>query len=251
LVVFSSHALAADQIVSASAFTVPIGSGDLETGDGKYRVEAYATASKADQSISRDFDIIYINPSSNDVTLALKLLDSNASLSFKSFSVENFNPSGTIQEFQVRGLFQGTEVFPWHTTSPGSITFDGGNYNIPTKISIASIYQTLRVDEVQIQVVGLSGSDIMNLEFRQFTLAEVQEVVYNVNFDLGDGTRTGGGALMQQVAAGGAAVVPTVQPPSGYSLTGWSTTDYLNVQRDTARNHPRSVRPDARRSGNC
>jgi hypothetical protein len=44
---------------------------------------------------------------------------------------------------------------------------------------------------------------------------------YQVTFDIGGGTHTGGGALIQTVAHGDAATAPTVTPPVGWTFTGW------------------------------
>ncbi len=51
---------------------------------------------------------------------------------------------------------------------------------------------------------------------------------YNVTFDLGNGSRSGGGALNQTVSEGGAAIAPTVTPPAGYTFSGWDRT-FTNV----------------------
>jgi RHS repeat-associated protein/uncharacterized repeat protein (TIGR02543 family) len=45
---------------------------------------------------------------------------------------------------------------------------------------------------------------------------------YTVTFDIGDGTRTGGGALSQTLQYGGSATAPSVSPPTGYDFDGWS-----------------------------
>ena len=54
------------------------------------------------------------------------------------------------------------------------------------------------------------------------TLTAATEVSYNVIFDLGIGTRSGGGSLSQTVTSGSAAIAPTVIPPTGYTFNGWS-----------------------------
>ena len=58
--------------------------------------------------------------------------------------------------------------------------------------------------------------------------AEVSTTTYTVTFNIGSGTRSGGGALSQTVAAGGSANAPTVTPPTGYIFNGWDRT-FTNV----------------------
>jgi len=58
--------------------------------------------------------------------------------------------------------------------------------------------------------------------------ANPPETTHTVTFNLGSGSRSGGGALTQTVSAGTAATAPTVTAPSGYTFTGWSTS-FTNV----------------------
>ncbi len=51
---------------------------------------------------------------------------------------------------------------------------------------------------------------------------------YYVRFDIGSGTRTGGGELVQSVKSGEDAVAPEVTPPDGYSFDGWDKS-FTNV----------------------
>lgn len=52
---------------------------------------------------------------------------------------------------------------------------------------------------------------------------------FTVTFDLGDGSRTGGGALEQTIGEGEDAVAPEVEPDTGFVFTGWDVA-FTNVQ---------------------
>lgn len=60
----------------------------------------------------------------------------------------------------------------------------------------------------------------------------VINATFTITFDIGEGTRTGGGALTQVVNKGDDAVLPTVDPPVGQTFEGWNSEDYLNVAAD-------------------
>jgi RHS repeat-associated protein/uncharacterized repeat protein (TIGR02543 family) len=45
---------------------------------------------------------------------------------------------------------------------------------------------------------------------------------YTVTFDIGDGTRTGGGELVQTISYGGSATAPIVSAPPGYNFSTWN-----------------------------
>jgi uncharacterized repeat protein (TIGR01451 family) len=59
-------------------------------------------------------------------------------------------------------------------------------------------------------------------------IANFTTATYPVIFDLNGGTRTGGGAITQTVSHGSDATVPSLTPPVGKTLTGWST-NFTNV----------------------
>lgn len=54
-------------------------------------------------------------------------------------------------------------------------------------------------------------------------VANFVPATYAVVFDLGDGTRLGGGELNQVITHGGDAVAPTLTPPTGKTFSRWST----------------------------
>ena len=60
---------------------------------------------------------------------------------------------------------------------------------------------------------------------------------YKVTFDIGSGTRTGGGELTQWIAYDGNATAPDVNPPSSAQLTGWdkSLSNITQAQTITAK----------------
>jgi RHS repeat-associated protein len=68
----------------------------------------------------------------------------------------------------------------------------------------------------------------------QYTLIPPAPSTYHtVTFSIGNGTRTGGGALTQSVLSGSSATPPTVSPPSGYNFDGWSGSYYYVTSNRT------------------
>ncbi|MEI7825126.1 MAG: hypothetical protein WCI01_07490 [Chlorobiaceae bacterium] len=60
-----------------------------------------------------------------------------------------------------------------------------------------------------------------------------EECSWTVTFDLRGGTRTGGGELVQTVGNYGRAILPTVQPPTEATLTGFDEGWYVVVRNTT------------------
>ena len=74
-------------------------------------------------------------------------------------------------------------------------------------------------------LTGVAQADTITFDTNIVTTTPTE---YTVTFDLGDGSRSGGGALSQTISSGGSATAPTVTPPSGYTFSGWDRS-FTNV----------------------
>jgi hypothetical protein len=64
-------------------------------------------------------------------------------------------------------------------------------------------------------------------------VAQYSRGIYTVTFDLrNQGTRIGGGGLVQTVAGGQAAIAPAIQVEEGWVFEGWNTSSFSKVTRD-------------------
>ncbi|WP_269800915.1 InlB B-repeat-containing protein [Aliidiomarina celeris] len=168
--------------------------------------------------------------STAQIILRLELLNPPHASGFKSFQAaysEMMSSNLGVQFIQVRGLYKGSEVFPWHDTTPNALNFNSSgtlNYTFSTNAA----YHGIQVDAVEIRYSEIAPWDSYGFAFKSFVLSPVVSS-YTVSFDLNGGTRIGGGALSQTVNAGAAATAPTLNPPVGKSFTSWSTS-FSNVQ---------------------
>ncbi|EDM29233.1 hypothetical protein LNTAR_22624 [Lentisphaera araneosa HTCC2155] len=75
------------------------------------------------------------------------------------------------------------------------------------------------------------SADFLNITGDLTVVAQFAIKNYNVSFDLGAGTRIGGGELSQSIAYGSGAVEPSINPPNGYAHTGWDLA-FDNITAD-------------------
>lgn len=143
-----------------------------------------------------------------------------------------FTPTDTVNYGTVDGSVAVTvdKATPTVTTWPTASRIDNGAPLSTSTLSggAASVAGSFAfTDDTQTPPPGLQTVDVTFTPTDAANYLPVAGTVtvavgaYQVTFDIGGGTHTGGGALIQTVAHGDAATAPTVTPPVGWTFTGW------------------------------
>jgi len=195
------------------------------TGDGLYKA---GTEVQISATLPTGFGFSHWETSSAEYTE--NLADASASPTIFTMPDENvvlianFIPLPTYLITTIEG--------PNGTISPTNPAVYWG-YNQEFLITPDEGYHTATIiaDGFYISPISQIGYAFYNVQGPRTLEASFAMNSYSVNFDLGDGSRSGGGARDQTVVHGGAAVAPTVTPPTGRLLSGWSVA-FDDVQSD-------------------
>ena len=132
-----------------------------------------------------------------------------------------FRTEGALHYF---GFLAGSNAFSAGDTLAGTLNFTDYTGSQPLTVTVTQMNVIRIVDNKAVTTVNESPAYV-------FTVQRAGAVTnYTVTFDPADGTRSGGGALVQTIPAGGAAVAPIVAR-AGYTFSGWDKA-FDNVTAD-------------------